>query len=147
MKEANCPLAFWDYCIERRARINNLTAKNVFSLHGTSPYTALTGEEGDISNLCQYKSYDGCYQREEREKFTFNREILGRFLGPSTGAGNEISQWVLKENGNVVPRRSTRPLQVDELHSKTEEKKRKTFDALIERRWDTSIKQPNVSNS
>ena len=35
MKEANCPLAFWDYCIERRARINNLTAKNVFSLHGT----------------------------------------------------------------------------------------------------------------
>ena len=28
-KEANCLLAFWDYCIERRALINNLTAKKV----------------------------------------------------------------------------------------------------------------------
>ena len=53
MKEANSPLDFWDYCIERRERINKLTAKNVFSLHGTSTYTTLAGEEGDISNLCQ----------------------------------------------------------------------------------------------
>ena len=63
MKEANSPLDFWDYCIERRERINKLTAKNVFSLHRTSPYTALTGEECDISNLCQYKWYDWCYYR------------------------------------------------------------------------------------
>jgi len=26
MKEADSPLAFWDYCVERHARINNLTA-------------------------------------------------------------------------------------------------------------------------
>ena len=58
-----------------------------------------------------------------------------------------MSQWVLKANGNVVPSRSTPPLHVDELHSKTEEKKRETFDALIERRWGTSITPPNVSNS
>ena len=61
MKEANTPLALWDYCIDRRACINNLTDKNVFSLHDTNPNTALTGEEGDISNLCQYKWYDWCY--------------------------------------------------------------------------------------
>ena len=30
MKEADSPLVFWDYCIERRARINNLTAKKLF---------------------------------------------------------------------------------------------------------------------
>ena len=27
MCESNSPLCFWDYCVERRARINNLTAK------------------------------------------------------------------------------------------------------------------------
>ena len=80
MKEANRPLALWDYYIERRARINNLTYKIVFSLHVTSPYTALTDEEGDISKICQYKWYDWCYYKEEREQFTFNREILGRVL-------------------------------------------------------------------
>ena len=26
MKSSNCPLAFWDYCVEQRARINNLIA-------------------------------------------------------------------------------------------------------------------------
>ena len=94
MKEAGSSLVFWDYCIERRARINNLTAKNVFSLHGTSPHTDLTGEEGDISALCQFKWYDWCYFRKNRERFPFNREVLGRVLGPSTGEGNEMSQWV-----------------------------------------------------
>ena len=28
MHESNSPLCLWDYCVERRARINNLTAKN-----------------------------------------------------------------------------------------------------------------------
>ena len=33
MCKANSPLCLWDYCVERRARINNLTAKNAFRLH------------------------------------------------------------------------------------------------------------------
>ena len=27
MKISDCPLVFWDYCIERRARVNNMAAK------------------------------------------------------------------------------------------------------------------------
>ena len=59
MKESDSPLAFWDYCVEQRARINNLTAKSRFKLHGTNAHTSLTGEEGDISNLCKYKCTTG----------------------------------------------------------------------------------------
>ena len=147
MKEANCPLAFWDYCIERRARINNLTAKDLFSLHGTNAHTELTGEEGDISSLCQYNFYDWCYYREQKEQFPYNREVLGRVLGPALGEGNEMCQWVLKANGNVIPRRTLRPLRVDEIHSKVEQKKRDTFDALIEGRWGTSTTPPNESTT
>jgi hypothetical protein len=55
MKDSDCPLAFWNYCVERRARINNLTANVLFTLHGTNAHTMLFGEDGDISNLCQYK--------------------------------------------------------------------------------------------
>ena len=58
MCETDSPMAIWDYCLERRAQINNLTVKNSFKLHGMNAYLALTGEEGDISNLCQYKWYD-----------------------------------------------------------------------------------------
>ena len=40
MKESNAPLVFWDYCVERRSRINNLTAKtNMFQLHGSNAHT------------------------------------------------------------------------------------------------------------
>jgi len=55
-----------------------------------------------------------------------------------------MAQWILKANGNVVPRWTLRPLKTEELHSKTEAKKRKTFNALIERRWGTSINPPKV---
>jgi hypothetical protein len=142
MKESDCPLAFWDYCVERRARINNLTAKDLFKLHGSNAYTALTGEEGDISNLCQYKWYDWCYFRDQTEKFPYNREILGRVLGPAKGEGNEMAQWILKANGEVVPRRTSRPLKVDEIHSVMEQGRRTIFDGLIARRWGTSINPP-----
>ena len=53
-----------------------------------------------------------------------------------------MAQWVLKANGNVVPRRTVRPLHVDELHSPQEVKKRDTFDDLIARRWVTSAFPP-----
>jgi hypothetical protein len=139
MKDSDCPLAFWDYCVERRARINTMTAKDMFKLHGSNAHTSLTGNEGDISNLCQFKWYEWCYFRDHKNRFPFNREVLGRVFGPAKGEGNEMAQWILKANGNVVPRRSSRPLKPEEVHSEQEQEKRKIFDALIERRWGSSI--------
>ena len=46
-----------------------------------------------------------------------------------------MAQWIFKANGRVVPRRSLRPLKVDELHSPVEIKKTEVFDELIQRRW------------
>ena len=135
MKESGAPLAFWDYCLERRARINNLTAKKDFKLHSTTPFTALTGEQGDISNLLLLGWYGRCYYRDNKESFPFNKEVLGRALGPARGAGNEMAQWILKANGEVVLCRSFRPLRDDEVNSREESKKREIFDGLIERRW------------
>ena len=73
-----------------------------------------------------------------------HKEVLGRVLGPARGAGNEMAQWILKANGRVVPRRSLRPLKVDEIHSPVEIKKREVFDELIKRRWGTPMTPPNT---
>ena len=142
LKETNSPFVFWDYCLERRMMINNLTAKDLFQLHGSNAHSSLTGDDGDISNLCTFGWYDWCYFREQSAKFPEGKEILGRVLGPARGQGNEMCQWVLKANGKVVPQRTTRPLHTDELHSPTEKRKREVFDELIERRWGTSINPP-----
>ena len=120
MCESNSPLCLWDYCVERRARINNLTAKNAFRLHGSTPHTLTTGDEGDISNLCQYGWYEWCYFRDHTAAFPNNKEVLGRVLGPARGAGNEMAKWIPKANGRDVSRRSLRPIKVDEIHSPVE---------------------------
>ena len=106
MCESNSPMSLWDYCMERRARIINLTAKDNFKLHGTTPHTATLAEEGDISSLCQFGWYEWCYYREQAAAFPHNHEVLGRVLGPARGEGNEMAQWVLKATRMVVPRQS-----------------------------------------
>ena len=142
MRESNSPLVLWDYCTERRARINNLTAKPRFNLEGTNAHALTLGDEGDISSLCQYKWYDWCYFREQQAVFPHNKEVLGRVLGPARGVGNAMCQWVLKSNGNVVPRRSLRPLTTAEIHSPTEIKRREVFDELICKRHGDSVSPP-----
>ena len=144
MCKLNSPLGFWDYCAERRARINNLTAKSSFRLHGSTLHTLTTSDEGDISSLCQYGWYEWCYFRDQTAAFPNNKEVLGRVLGPTRGDGIEMAQWILKANGRVVPRRSLKPLKVDEIHSPVEIKERQVFDRLIERRWGTPMTPPNT---
>ncbi len=53
-----------------------------------------------------------------------------------------MSQWILKANGQVVPRRTSRPLKVEEIHSVSEQGRQTIFDGLIARRWGTSINPP-----
>ena len=72
--------------------------------------------------------------------------MLGRVLGPATGEGNEMSLWILKANGEVVPRRSHRPLKVDEQHSEVEKKKRTVFNQVIERRHGPAIRKAPVNS-
>ena len=127
------PLAFWDYCVQRRARINNVTAKDLLDLKGQTPAFTVTGNIPDISNLCQFDWYQWVYYREGSAAFPLPREVLGRTLGPAAGEGNKMAQWILKANGNVVPCHSVRPLTDIEIRSEMEQRKRKIFDDLITR--------------
>ena len=104
MHIADSPLVFWDYCIDCWMCIYNTTAKEHFKICRSNPHPLTTGEEGGISNLRQYGWYDWCYYCEHAARFLFNQEVLGRVLGPAHGEGNEMAQWVLKVNANIVPR-------------------------------------------
>ena len=69
MRESDLPMCLWDYCVERWARINNLTAKDNFKLHGTTPHTATLAEEGNISSPCQFGWYEWYYYHEQTAAF------------------------------------------------------------------------------
>ena len=104
MRASGSALVLWDYCMERRALIYQVTAKNLFQLNGTTPHTFTFGTDADISNLCRFGWYEWIYFRENSASFPFQKERLGRCLGPAWNEGNAMSQWVLKDNGKVVSR-------------------------------------------
>jgi hypothetical protein len=62
---------------------------------------------------------------ENSASFPFQKERLGRCLGPAKNEGNEMAQWVLKDNGKVVPRRSIRRLTPGKLALSNEDEKNK----------------------
>eukprot|EP00957_Ditylum_brightwellii_P182089 13873183-Ditylum_brightwellii.AAC.1 len=72
----------------------------------------------------------------------FNKEILGHILGPTKGEGNEMAQWGMKGNGNIVPRQTLRLLKVEEFNSETEIRSCNLFNSLTKRRWVTSMSPP-----
>ena len=108
--------------------MNNLTARNLFQLEGQNPNLDTFDEECDISNICEFKWVEWCYFRQQKEDFPLPKAVLGRVLGPSKNAGNEMAQWVLQLNGQIVPRRSLWHLQTEATNSNVaEERKRKVF--------------------
>ena len=142
LKESNAPYILWDYCAERRARVHNLTARDLFQLQGSTPHATIFGEEGDISNVCQFGWYDWCYFRDQGSGFPHPKEFLGRVLGPAKDAGSLMTQWILKSNGKVVPRRTCRPLTNAEIQDPTCKKARDIFDVCIGKIHGDSLSPP-----
>ena len=89
----------------------NINANNIFQLQGYNPHIATLGVMGDMSNLCQFVWYEWVYFRHKTADFPFQKEELGRCLGPTKNDGNEMCQWVLHQNGQVVLRRNIRRLR------------------------------------
>ena len=88
-------------------------------------------DQGEISNIYQFGSYEWVYARDGSETFPHVAEAFGLCLVPANDEGNKMAQWLLNINGQVVPRGYLRRLQADELISDVEISKRAAFDAQI----------------
>ena len=84
---------------------------------------------------------------DDTAKWPTDSQVLGRCLGPATGVGKKMCQWVLQANGEIVSRRTVRPLLPEELHQEVEQKKRDLFDVLIEMRHGGSIPKRMCTSS
>ena len=146
LRETGSPIVLWDYCMERRAIINQVTAKKLFQLHGTNPHTATFGTQADISNICHFGWYEWVYYRDKLASYPFQKECLGRCLGPAKNEGNVMANWVLTQSGKVIPRRTIRRLKKDEssASNEVEAHKRASFTADITSKLGDSIKLPSA---
>jgi hypothetical protein len=81
MKDQDSPTVFWDYCIERRARIHNLIAKANFKLHGSNPYTMALGEEETSPTSVDLAGMNGVTSENTLLPFPTNRMPWEACLG------------------------------------------------------------------
>ncbi len=93
------------------------------------------GTDADISNLCQFGWYEWAYFREDSASFPFQKEQLGRCLDPAKNEGNEMAQWVLKDSGKVLPRRTLRRLSTAELLLTNEVIRSRSLQLLLQIQW------------
>lgn len=146
LRESGSPIVLWDYCLERRVLIFQVTAKKLFQLHGTNPYTATLGSQADISHLCHFGWYEWVYYRDKTASYPHQKECLGRCLGPAKNEGNMMANWVLTQSGVVIPRRTIRRLSKDESSesNEVEAAKRRSYDSDILRKLGDSVKLPGT---
>ena len=104
LRRSGCPIVLWDYCMEWRVLIVQVTAKKLFQLKGSNPHTATLGTQADISNLCLFGWYEWVYYRDKTARYPHQKECLGRCLGPARNEGNVMANWVLTQQGTVIPR-------------------------------------------
>ena len=146
LRDSGCPIVLWDYCMQRRALIYNVTSKKLFQLDGSNPHTVTFGEQADISNFCHFGWYEWVYYRDQSASYPHQKECLGRCLGPAKNEGNVMANWILTQSGQVIPRRSIRRLTKYEISesNEVEAAKRASFTSDITSKLGDSVKLPSA---
>ena len=130
MIRSGSPKSLWCYNFELTARIRSCTALDIFSLDGEVPETKLKGHTADISNICEYDWYGFIMYSDNIAKYPDDRWKLGRYLGPAEDVGSAMCYWILRENGEVIPRSTIRGLTEEELLDPVQTAARNSFNRI-----------------
>ena len=123
-------------------KIINACPQDNFLLQGECPHTRMTGQPYDISNICEFEWFEWIKYRLHGQQFPYPSEKLGRCLGPSNDAGNEMSQYVLTDKGTVMTIQTLRSLTPAEMNSQTETNKRKKYMDSVTTKFGNSSQPP-----
>ena len=96
--------------------------------------------------MCQFAWYEWVYYYDDSStgQFLFPKARLGRDLGPAKNEGNEMTQWILNQNGENVMRITVRKLTKEQLAPSNDAEKanRDDFDADIRRKLGDTFSIP-----
>ena len=131
MVKSKSPKKLWDDCLEFEAYIRSNTAHDQFELDGQVPETIVSGQTSDISQFCEVAWYDWVKFFDTSVSYPNDKEVLGRYLGPSIDIGPAMCAKLLKANGQIVYRSTYRGLTADEMASEDEMRLRNEFDKSV----------------
>ena len=111
------PKLLWDHCIELEDLIRSCIDHSEYTLDGYVPETRMTGQNFNISNICEYEWYKWVMFHYQPIKYPYLPVALGRYLGTATEVRSTMTFNILKGNGGYVCRPTVRPLILTELVS------------------------------
>ena len=115
-------------------QVHNLTARDKFDMSDMNPFTRVIGDVTDISNMYIHKFYDMVRYWEQKAGFPFLKSKFGQVLGPCCNNGNQITIYIITENGSSVPCRTIIPLTMAKMNTPDATSQRVIFDNLIRKK-------------
>ena len=110
MIRTGTPKPLWDHYIELEGQIRSHTALDIYGLEGQVPETIMSGQTGDISNLCEFEWMQWVMYYQPTASYPDDKMFLGRWLGPAIDVGSAMTYKILLPSGNFVSRSTVRPL-------------------------------------
>jgi hypothetical protein len=83
-------------CAELQALIRSHTALNISPLNNEVPETNVTSQTADILDIAKFEWFNWVYFRHSAVSFPENKEVLGRYLGPSKDVGPAMAAKILR---------------------------------------------------
>ena len=87
MKEANCPLRFWEYCLDRQVQIYNLTSHDHIRVRGATPIWKLSVNRGIFPTYVSSVGTTGVIFEITRPPFLTTKKCLVVSLAQLKGKG------------------------------------------------------------
>jgi hypothetical protein len=131
MVKSRAPKQLWDDCLELESLIRSNTAHTIYELQGQVPEMIVASETSDISPFCELEWYEWVKFRDTQVPFPNDKEVLGRYLGPSVDIGPAMCIKILKSKGQVVYQSTYRALTPEEKESCVEQEQMQLFDRMI----------------
>ena len=138
------PKRLWCYCSTWVAAIRRLTALDLPQLEGRTPAEFVLGSTPDISAYAMFDWYEPVWFYEPAAEFPHEKIALGRWLGVSDSAADIMAYFVIKENGEVVTRKSVWGVSEDEMQLDSTKEKLKALDSGIKSKIGDSLKDSEI---
>ena len=139
MVKRRVPHKLWDHCLEYESTKRNRTATKAFELQGQTPESVVTGQPTDISDIAEHEFYEFVMFWDNHPHLPETKETLGRWLGPAPNVGSAMTAKILKENGQVIPVSTYRPMTPEEKDRNEVLNEMNHFDETIKQKLGTPL--------
>ena len=124
-------MVLWDCSIEHSSIFHNVVHRPLFQDQDKTPHEWTFGNQSGISRICNVRWHEWvCYR--DLGTFLKNKEKLVRSIGQRKNEGDEMKQSIFTSRGYTITRQSGQSRSTSELHSETDERKRRIFDDIIQ---------------